>query len=57
MMGNFINGTTYDIVGNIFGKGLNGKLIVKFPPESTSPLVGNPPTNSSQSDTLQTTIQ
>ena len=57
-MGNFLNGTTYDIVGNIFGKGLNGKLRVKFPPESTSSLVSNPPpTNSSQSDTLQTTIQ
>jgi len=25
MMGNFLNGTTYEIVGNIFGKGLNGK--------------------------------
>ena len=32
MMGNFLNGTTYEIVGNIFGKGLNGKLRVKFPP-------------------------
>ena len=32
MMGNFLNGTTYEIVGNIFGKGLNGELRVKYPP-------------------------
>ena len=32
MMGNFLNGTTYEIDGNIFGKGLNGKLRVKYPP-------------------------
>jgi len=31
-MGNFLNGTTYEIVGNIFEKGLNGKLRAKYPP-------------------------
>ena len=30
--GNFWNGTTYEIDGNIFGKWVNGKLKVKYPP-------------------------
>ena len=32
MMGNFLNETIYEIVGNIFGKGINGKLRLKYPP-------------------------
>jgi len=28
----FWNGTTYEIGGNIFGKWVNGKLEVKYPP-------------------------
>ena len=32
--GNFWNGTTYEIDGNIFGKWVNGKLKVRDPPYS-----------------------
>ena len=34
----FWNGTTYEIGGNIFGKWVNGKLEVKYPPIPTNKL-------------------
>ena len=34
----FWNGTTYEIGGNIFGKWVNGKLEVKYPPISINKL-------------------
>jgi len=30
-MGNFLNGTTYEIVGNIFGKGAKWEIESKIP--------------------------
>ena len=43
--GNFWNGTTYEIDGNIFGKWVNGKLKVRYPPYSITTTPSSPPSS------------